>query len=209
MFISFEGPDCVGKTTQIEMLKNHLLKDHPKTQIICIREPGGTVIGEEVRRLVKHVYGDDAPSQTAELLLFSAARAQLVDKIIRPALKDGKTVLCDRFMDSTTVYQGYARGIGLNRIYAAHELAVGQYVPDITIWLDLPISEIETRHTSRGKTDRFEEESHAFQNRVIAGYEALSSDRRHKDRFCRIDAIGTPELVHNRIIQKLKSRNVI
>lgn len=203
MFITFEGPECAGKSTQIRMLAEVLERDH---DVVMVREPGGTHVGEEIRRLVKHVYGEDAPSIVTELLLFGASRAQLVDKVIQPALDAGAYVLCDRFLDSTTVYQGYARGICLDTITDVHRLSVRNCMPDLTVLMDLGIEEMSRRHVDRGGTDRFEEEADAFHRSVIDGYRTLATG---DDRFFVVDATLDRETIHDMIVDRVISKNDI
>ena len=136
-FITFEGIEGCGKSTQIERLAKRLAK--LGRDVVQLREPGGTAIGEAIRETVKHPPGDAPITPDTELLLMNASRAQLVQQKIRPALNEGKVVLCDRFFDSSLAYQGYGRGIDLARVSTAIELAVGETKPDITLLLDIPL----------------------------------------------------------------------
>ena len=172
VFITFEGPECAGKTTQIALLKRRC--DELGRKTLVTREPGGTEIGEELRNIVKHHVGETAVSDHAEVLLFSASRAQHVDKRVRPALEAGNVVICDRFMDSTTAYQGYARGLDLDFINRLNSFAVRDCVPDITILLDLSAEESYERGQKREETlfveDRIESEEVDFHRRVRNGF---------------------------------------
>ncbi len=198
-FLTLEGPDCAGKSTQSRLLAEHLCaQDYA---VLETREPGGTHIGEELRNLVKHVGGDDAPCSEAELFMFSAARAQLTRKVILPHLATGGIVLCDRYADSTTAYQGYGRGIDLEMIYTMHQIAVIGRWPDMTLLLDLPPEESRRRHGGREETkniaDRFEDEALAFHTRVRNGYLELAE--RHPDRFVVINAAAAVDEVQHEI----------
>ncbi|MCH2155444.1 MAG: dTMP kinase [Opitutales bacterium] len=176
IFISFEGAEGSGKSTQISRIARLFEKSGEET--IVTREPGGTEIGEEIRHLLKHsVIGRNMCSET-ELLLFAAARAQLVRETILPALEDGKTILSDRFLDSTTVYQGVARQLSEDPVKVINEFAVGSIVPDLTIILDVP-PEVSIRRVRTRKTDmpdRMEEESIEFYKLVREGYLVLSKE---------------------------------
>ncbi len=178
-FITFEGSEGSGKSTQIERLVGRLQDSGLPT--LLTREPGGTDLGEEIRNLLLHhrAGGDMVPE--AELLLFAAARAQLVRERIVPALKEGKVVISDRFLDSTTVYQGAARRLAPEAVTRINHFAVGHHVPDLTFVLDVPVEVSRERVRSRGagRPDRIESESHEFFHRVREGYLALArSDAR-------------------------------
>jgi len=180
LFITFEGIEGSGKTTQLEMLKEHL--EWKGYKVLATREPGGTDIGERIRAILLNKVGE-AIVPWAELLLYVASRAQLVEEVIRPGLEEGKIVLCDRFSDSTVVYQGYARGLDLETINNINRLAVGGIKPDITFILDCPPEEGLRRAWGRvdtvkegDKEDRFERFSLKFHNRVRVGYLKLARD---------------------------------
>ena len=172
VFITFEGPECAGKTTQIALLKQHC--DQLGRKTLVTREPGGTEVGEELRRIVKHHVGDTAVTDNAEVLLFAASRAQHVERRITPALESGYVVICDRFIDSTTAYQGYARGLDLEFINKLNAFAIGTCVPDATILLDLTPEESRERGRTREETlfveDRIESEEIDFHRRVRDGF---------------------------------------
>jgi|WetSurMetagenome_2_1015567.scaffolds.fasta_scaffold136225_2 dTMP kinase len=178
MFITFEGLDFSGKTTQARILVEALKRDHPVVHFL--REPGGTAISERVRDILldkKNLEMNDA----AELLLFSAARAQLVREIILPALRRGEIVVCDRYYDSTTAYQGYGRGIDLAAVRSINRLATDGMDPDVTFFVDIPVDEIELRKQKAGMTfDRMESSGRTFYERVRAGYQAIARDAAHR-----------------------------
>jgi dTMP kinase len=164
LFVSFEGIDRSGKTTQARMLVDALGGD-----AVAIREPGGTPLGERVRELLKDPSGDVGPH--AEALLFAAARAELCRQVIRPALAEGRVVVSDRFLDSSLAYQGAARGLGTERVLEVNRWATEGLVPDLTVYL--AIDPAEAAHRS-GEADRFEDEGAGLQERVRDAYEQLA-----------------------------------
>jgi dTMP kinase len=176
LLITFEGTEGSGKSTQIALLADALrTRGHA---VLTLREPGGTPIGEEIRHTLKHSKDNAAMTPEAELLLMNASRAQLVREVIRPALAAGEMVLCDRFYDSTTAYQGYGRGLDLNMVRAIIDVAVGSTRPDLTLLLRVPQALSEERRLARQATmpflrDRIEEADRGFFDRVAQGYEAL------------------------------------
>ena len=189
LFITFEGTEGGGKTTQIALLAERLRKSGKTAR--TLREPGGTPIGEEIRHTLKHSAQNQAMTPEAELLLMNASRAQLVREVIRPALAAGEIVLCDRFYDSTIAYQGYGRGLDLKRVQAVIDFAVGDTRPDLTLLLHVPLGVSESRRQSRQSTaaperDRFEESDRAFFERVEKGYLALTAA--HPKRIKLLDA---------------------
>jgi dTMP kinase len=177
LFISFEGTEGGGKSTQIEATAAWLRE--LGRGVVVIREPGGTEIGEEIRHLLKHSDANVNMTSEAELLLMNASRAQLVREVIRPTLKAGGIVLSDRFHDSTLVYQGYGRELDLAEVRSIIRLAVGETEPDLTVLLKVDVSVSEARRAARaaetdGPRDRFEEADRAFFERVEAGYDAVA-----------------------------------
>ncbi len=205
MFITFEGIEGSGKTTQIKRLSIHL--QQKGENCIITREPGGTAIGAKIRAiLLDPASGDLAPE--AELLLYLADRAQHIKQVIQPYLKAGNAVLCDRFYDATMVYQGFARGLNPGLISQLHQIMSIDLRPDITLLLDLAPQEglrrawAELKKGSRvGCESRFEEETLAFHEKVRAGYLKLAHQEPH--RFCVVDAQVDEEQVHQQIIQTL------
>jgi dTMP kinase len=178
LFITFEGTEGGGKTTQITLLAEHLRKLGHTVRVL--REPGGTPIGEEIRHTLKHSAQNQAMTAETELLLMNASRAQLVREVIRPALDTGEIVLCDRFYDSTVAYQGWGRGLEAKAVQAIIDFAVGDIHPDLTLLLHVPLSVSESRRQNRQSTtsaerDRFEESDRAFFERVEQGYLALAA----------------------------------
>lgn len=204
LFISFEGGEGCGKSTQASLLKTSI--ENAGHKVILTREPGGTWLGEQVRHLIKD-QSDDVPCARAETLLFLAARAQLVEKVILPALENGIWVVSDRFSDSTLAYQGYGRGLDLNELTKANEFACSSVKPDITLLLDVEIEESVNRRLAREKTlnssaDRIELEDMQFHSRLREGFKALAS--KEPERFTVIDANASLSEVQERIWKRLK-----
>src|SRR5882724_2776308 len=150
LFISFEGTEGCGKSTQVKLLTERLTALGHRVR--TLREPGGTPIGEEIRHTLKHSRANDAMTAEAELLLMNASRAQLVREVIRPALAAGEIVVCDRFYDSTTAYQGHGRELDLQKVKAVIEFAVGETIPDLTLFLHVPAEVSAERLRSRQST---------------------------------------------------------
>lgn len=185
LFISFEGSEGCGKSTQIGLLATRLRE--VGREVVVIREPGGTPIGERIRDLLQYDESAAAMTPEAELLLFAASRAQLVREVIRPAVDRGAVVLCDRFLDSTTVYQGVARALDRNEVASINAFAVGGTLPDLTLLLDLDAAEGRRRAASRkGPVDRMEQEKQGFYEAVRRGYLALAEE--NAGRIAVIDA---------------------
>jgi dTMP kinase len=196
LFITFEGNEGSGKSTQVPLLVERLHEWGHTVKVF--REPGGTPIGEEIRHTLKHSHANHAMTSEAELLLMNASRAQLVREVIRPALSRGEIIVCDRFYDSTTAYQGYGRQLDLAAVRSIIDLAVGTTRPDLTLFLRVPQSVSDERLRSRQATmpflrDRIEEADRAFFERVAQGYDAIAAAE--SDRIKIINAGGTvPEV---------------
>ena len=201
LFITFEGTEGSGKTTQIELLALRLVKQGYVVK--KFREPGGTPIGEEIRHTLKHSEANHAMAATTELLLMNASRAQLVGEAIRPALAAGAIVLCDRFYDSTIAYQGYGRGLDLGMVSKMVDCAVGPTLPDLTLLLLTPVRVSEERRKARllpglePVRDRMEEADRSFFERVEAGFKKLAAEE--PDRVRCIDGTASPEEVSQEI----------
>ncbi len=196
IFISMEGPDGSGKTTQIELLKD-FLKSKGYDEIIITREPGGTRISEAVREIILNKEYTEM-SYTAEALLYASARAQLVSEVIKPALDAGKAVISDRFVDSSAVYQGIARGLGVDEIYRLNNFAIQGIMPDLTIHLDLPATIGISRKKNQAELDRMESETIDFHERVAQGYRDLADIA--PDRIKTIDATLPINEIHEKIV---------
>jgi len=199
LFITFEGPDGSGKTTQIKLLSAYLKSKG--FEVVTTVEPGGTEIGEKIREILLAKGNLDISPKT-ETFLFLASRAELASKVITPALKEGKVVLCDRFFDSTVVYQGIARGLGEKQILEMSLWASGGLVPDITFLLSLKISKGKERiEGANRKRDRIELEKDEFQEKIYKGY--LDIAKRNKDRFVVINGEKSIESIFEEIKRKV------
>lgn len=184
LFITFEGTEGGGKSTQIQLLAQRLRDSGRAVRVL--REPGGTPIGEEIRHTLKHSEVNHAMTPEAELLLMNASRAQLVREIIRPALASGEVILCDRFYDSTTAYQGYGRELNLEMVRSVIDFAVGDTRPHLTLLLQVPVAVSEERRRSRSagnglasskptpERDRMEEADRSFFERVEVGFQRIA-----------------------------------
>lgn len=203
-FITFEGSEGCGKSTQIEILADWL-KQHDIPAII-LREPGGTKLGEAIRHLLKHDPAGFGMTSEAELLLFAASRAELVRKIILPALSQGQWVICDRFLDSTLVYQGLARGLPLDILQTINHFASDGYLPDLTLLLDLELEEARNRIMRRvrpvGETDRIESLPEEFFQKVREGYLALAKEQPQRVKL--IHAGGTKIEIAKKILKEIQ-----
>jgi dTMP kinase len=201
--ISLEGSEGCGKSTQIARLADHLRSQGH--HVLTVREPGGTPLGEAIRHLLKHDATGHGMTPESELLLFAASRAELVRKSILPALEAGTWVLCDRFFDSTTVYQGMARGLPMPSVLAINAFAVDTCVPDLTLVLDLPVAEslsrMQRRPGSGPAHDRMESEPNSFYEAVRQGYLSLAA--REPARVRVVSASDSPDLVFQRILQEI------
>ena len=197
LFITFEGGEGSGKTVQTRALYRRLSR--LAIPVLLTHEPGGTASGERIARLVKWSHNAGI-SPLAELLLFNASRAQLVEEIIKPALKSGKVVICDRYADSTIAYQGYGRGLDLEMVRAANNTATRGLEPGLTILLDIPFKAGIARKANR-KRDRFEQEDIAFHRRVRAGYLKLAAEE--PERWLVIDATQSIEKIKEVIWERV------
>ena len=205
LFISFEGIEGCGKSTQVERLAKRLAKEG--REVVTLREPGGTSIGEAIRGVVKHPPGNKPISPDAELLLMNASRAQLVQQAIRPARASGAVVLCDRFYDSSLAYQGYGRGLDLAKVQHAIDLAVGETKPDITLLLDIRLEvsaeRVANRQFKTGESiDQFDRSGDTFFKRVLDGFHALAKG--DPERLRTINADQSPDSVSDEIWNTLK-----
>lgn len=198
LFITLEGTEGSGKSTQVKLLAERLRGWRRPVRLL--REPGSTPIGEEIRHTLQHSEANRAMSAETELLLMCAARAQLVREVIRPALAAGELVLCDRFYDSTTAYQGYGRQLDLHLVRQVIDVAVGETRPDLTLLFHVPVAVSEARRESRqGVRDRMEEADRGFFGRVERGYLAIAAAEPTRVRV--IDATRTVETVHHEVWQ--------
>lgn len=200
IFITFEGIDGCGKSTQTALCREWL-ESIGKT-VLLVREPGGTKIGEKIRGLLLDKNNDGMAPMT-ELFLFEAARAQIVEETIKPALEEGKAVICDRFFDSSFAYQGCARGLGAEMVSRLNKDATGGLAPDITFFLDISVEKAIMRREGRGgEKDRIESAGDSFQEKVRKGFiRAASEDK----RIVTIDASDTPEVIFKQIQEKIEA----
>jgi dTMP kinase len=206
-FITLEGLEGCGKSTQVNLLAERLGRLGHRVRVL--REPGGTPIGEEIRHTLKHSPHNAAMTPEAELLLMNASRAQLVREVIRPALAAGETILCDRFYDSSTAYQGYGRQLDLPAVNAIIDFAVGDTRPDLTLLLQIPPGVSAGRLRSRQAAlpfirDRFEEASQAFFDRAAQGFATLAAAE--PGRIRTINGTGTVEAVAARIWEQVLAK---
>ena len=199
MFITFEGLDFSGKSTQVRLLSERLSQEN--FNVLVLREPGGTEIGEKIRSILLDKQSSGM-TDTSELFLFSASRSQLVEEVVKPALEGGIIVLCDRFYDSTTAYQGWGRGLSEEAIHVINKFATSGLAPDVTFFLDLPPAELEKRmlRAKSGK-DRMELNGQGFYEKVRDCYLSLSKKEK---RFVVIDAAQPIEAVQEAVWQKVE-----
>lgn len=200
MFITFEGIDFCGKSTQVELLKNYLLSKNKVVHLI--REPGGTEISEKIRDILLDKKNNAMVNET-EIFLFSASRAQLVREVIRPYLQKGYYVISDRFHDSSTAYQGYGRGLPVETIKLINNLAIGDTVPDITFFIDIPNNVASERKAKKTNLDldRIEVSDELFFEKVRDGYFNLAKSEK---RFRIIDGTNNIEKINEQIINEIK-----
>jgi len=199
LFVTMEGCEGAGKTLQCRKLNRYLSDSGYRT--LLTREPGGTVVSEQIRTIILDVM-NDRMSPRAEALLYSAARAQLVFEHIRPALTEGKIVICDRFSDSSVAYQGRARSLGADIIKNINAFATGYLKPDITFFLDIEPAESFARKRGHIELDRIELEDPGFHRKVYEGYFELARD--DPDRVVIVDARRGPREIHSEIIEKIE-----
>lgn len=200
LFITVEGIDGCGKSTQARLIAATL--EAAGHDVLRLREPGGVKISEQIRAILLDPANAEM-GDVCELLLYEAARAQLVHQVIRPALAAGKTVVCDRFYDSTTAYQAFADGLDRNMVSQANELAVDGCRPDLTLVFDLPVEDALRRRSGREAEDRLELKGLEFQERVAAGFRAVAADE--PDRVKLIDAGGPIAEVFSGVAAELRS----
>jgi dTMP kinase len=204
MFITFEGPDGSGKTTQLQSLNGYLVKaGYP---ILLLREPGGTVIGDQIRQVL-HDPSNSAMDPRAEVLLYSASRAQLTGEVILPALQSGKVVLCDRFADSTMAYQGYGHRFDLEKLKAITAFATRGIRPDLIIYLDLEAEEGLRRkrrsfQAGQGEWNRMDQKEVEFHRRAREGYLTMAADE--PERWFVLDAMLPIDVLQRSIRKRVK-----
>lgn len=196
MFITFEGIDASGKSTQVKLLENYLINQNKK--VIVVREPGGTNLSEKIREILLSKENLNMVKE-CEIFLFSASRAQLVREVILPKLKEGFIVISDRFHDSTTAYQGLGRDISLKDVRVIHKIAIDNCIPDLTFFLDIPYEEsVRRKKLNQLFPDRIELMGKYFFDRVRSGY--LKISEYEPERFKVIDGVRDPQEIHKEIV---------
>ena len=201
MFITFEGLDFCGKSTQVKLLKDYLIRNNKKVNVL--REPGGTDISEKIRDILLDKDNSKMEIKT-ELLLFSSSRSQLVRELIIPLLKKGFFVISDRFHDSTTAYQGYGRGISLEFVRHLNKFVIKNALPDITFFIDIPVEEVIRRKSKIDlfELDRIELSKNNFYEKVRSGYHTIAEEEK---RFFKIDGTLSINKIHSIIIEKINA----
>jgi len=202
--VSFEGSEGSGKSTQIARLASRLQQSG--REVVATREPGGTEIGEQIRNIIVHNSRGDEMTPEAELLLFAAARAQVVREVIAPALLRGAVVLSDRFLDSTTVYQGIARNLAPGPVNEINRFAVGDVMPHLTLVIDVPteVSLARLKQRASDLPDRMERENVSFYEKVRAGYLLLAKE--WPERVVVVDGTKTPDAIEKKIWAEVEKR---
>ncbi len=201
IFITMEGPDGAGKSTQIDLLKKYL--EDKGYNILLTRDPGGNDISEAIRGIILNKDFTEMGCMT-ELLLYASARAQLVKENIKPALEAGTAVIADRFVDSSAVYQGIGRGLGIDTVYKVNEFALQGIMPDMTILMDLDAEVGLARKKNQAELDRMERESVDFHKKVVAGYRDLAD--RYPERILKVDAALQVQEIHDIIVANIEKK---
>lgn len=203
-FITIEGCDGVGKTYQTSLLKQYC--QEIGANVIFTREPGGSDIAEQIRHIILDAK-NSSMDDMCEAFLYAASRIQHLHDIVKPALMQGKIVFCDRYVHSSYVYQGLGRGLGLQNIVDLNKIAVGEYMPEFTIFLDLSPEKAFARKGGADKTDRMEAVDYSFHEKVYNGYKQLIAE--DPSRFVVIDASGTKEQTQEKLRQALRDKGII
>jgi len=196
LFLTFEGPEASGKSSQISLLKSYFKKN--KTSFVATREPGGTIIAEKLRKIILHKKNNI--SDLEEILMLMAARLNHINLVIKPALKNGKIVICDRFVDSTFVYQGYVNGFGIRVVKDLHKKLLNNFLPDKTFLFELDPKIILSRLKKRKNKNKYDKYDIKFHKKILLGYCKISKN--HK-RFVKIDGTKDKKKIHNYILKKL------
>ena len=203
-FITFEGCDGCGKSTQLKMLSKYLTeKDIPH---VFTREPGGGKISEQIREILLNGKNSEMTDE-CEALLYAASRVQHLQDVVEPALKEGKLVICDRYVDSSIAYQAYGRNLGVEFISKINAYALENYLPNVTVFIDLSPKAAFLRKHGADENDRLEQAGMAFHERVYEGYLALAKD--NPNRVARVDGAGTPEEIFKEVVRILKERECL
>lgn len=203
-FITFEGVEGAGKSTQAKLLYQYLI-DNGKEAILT-KEPGGTKTGQKIRQILLEKTDEIFPP-VAELMLYEADRNFHIHNLIKPSLQQGKYIICDRFTDSTLAYQGYARGLNINLIKQLNEIATEGIKPDITFLIDIPVEEGLKRIKQTRQADRIEDEDIQFHKKLREGFLKIAENE--KDRIVVLNGLETPDNIFKKVIEILKNRNII
>ncbi len=203
-FITIEGCDGVGKTYQTRLLKQYC--EEIGANVVFTREPGGSDIAEQIRKIILDAKNSNMDDM-CEAFLYAAARIQHLHDIVKPALQAGKVVFCDRFVHSSYVYQGLGRGLGLQKIIDLNNLAVGEYMPEFTIFLDLSPEKAFARKGGADQTDRMEAVDYSFHEKVYNGYKQLIAE--NPQQFVVIDASGTKEQTQEKLRKVLHEKGIL
>lgn len=203
-FITIEGCDGVGKTYQTRMLKQYC--SEIGADVVFTREPGGSDIAEQIRKIILDAHNSDMDDM-CEAFLYAAARIQHLHDIVKPAIREGKIVFCDRYVHSSYVYQGIARGLGLQKIVDLNDIAVGEYMPEFTIFLDLSPEKAFERKGGADQSDRMEAVDYSFHQKVYDGYKKIIAA--NPDKFVVIDASGTKEQTQAQLRKALHDRGIL
>ncbi|WP_214794070.1 MULTISPECIES: dTMP kinase [unclassified Exiguobacterium] len=208
MFITVEGPDGSGKTTQLQLLVQSLTEQG--YEVVVTREPGGTKVGNSIREVLLSPEHDEMTPRV-EMMLYAASRAQNIDQVIRPALHRGAVVVCDRFVDASIAYQGYGLQYDLSQILSLNDWATAGIKPDLTFLFDLTPDQASHRVKDRGQLDRIESRDESFHQRVYEGFQILLEQ--HPERMVRIDANASIETIQDEVLditlERLKERGVM
>ena len=197
LFISFEGPEASGKSSQIKILSKYFTKN--KVSHIVTREPGGTIVSEKLRKII--LDKNETISNNEEVLLFLAARLNHLNKVIYPALKNNKIVISDRYADSSFVYQGFVNNYGMSKVMNLHKLLLKNFLPNKTFLFQVSAEEINKRLKRRKGSNKYDKLDLLFHRKVIKGYEKLS---KNNNRFVKIDAQNSIKNIHDEIVSTLK-----
>lgn len=203
-FVTFEGCEGSGKTTQQKLLGDYL--NERKIRHIFTREPGGNPVSEKIRGIILD-NKNAAMTDECEALLYAAARVQVLHDVISPALEEGTLVVCDRFIDSSFAYQGFARGLGFDFIAKINSYAIERFMPDVTVFLDIDPESAFIRKNGAEKDDRMEQAGAAFHKRVYEGYKIL--EEKYPERFFSVNAFDSAENIHKNIVKLLKEKGVL
>ena len=203
-FITFEGCDGCGKSTQLKMLSKYLTENN--IPHVFTREPGGGKISEQIREILLNGKNSEMTDE-CEALLYAASRVQHLQDVVEPALKEGKLVICDRYVDSSIAYQAYGRNLGVEFISKINAYALENYLPNVTVFIDLSPKAAFLRKHGADENDRLEQAGMAFHERVYEGYLALAKD--NPNRVARVDGAGTPEEIFKEVVRILKERECL